>query len=117
MDPTKNHSKIRIDKTLNKILIFFLAQALQWEKVGAKKEGLPFVVIVAIHAQWPSNTSGKPALGPSEEYIFHPTLPQPSENYSNVSFPQPSDISGTKCGSDLPFLAHQEQLIASQSFF
>lgn len=28
-------------------------------------------------------------------------LPQPSENYSNVSFPQPSDISRTKYGSDL----------------
>ena len=87
-------------------------------KEGTKKEGLFFfVVIVVIHAQCPSNTNGKPALGPSGEFIFHPTPPQPSENYSNVSFSQPSDISRTKCRSYLPFLAHQEQVVASQSFF
>ena len=57
--------------------------------MGAKKEGLLSVVIVAIHAQWPSNTSGKPALGPSEEFIFTPPHPNLQKMAAMFLFPNP----------------------------
>jgi len=57
--------------------------------VGAKKEGLLSVVIVAIHAQWPSNTSGKPALEPSEEFSFTPSHLNLQKIAAMFLFPNP----------------------------